>query len=458
MKYLLVILVLVLSLILRLKNNAQVPLPGESIDEYSNTWVGLSLLNFGVPVGISSDLNGYSTNIRAYINVDQIFQTRGGDSLTLRKNWFDHPPLAGLVTAFYTRLRGGNDFEDATTRNIRKPLVIAGVISTFCIFLIGIQLYNYPIALLGSILYTISPTVLFGSRPVQSENLFIPTILLSLYFLLKYINNNKSYFIVISGIFFGISTLFKITSVFFLPVVIVLILSKKNKYYLTEIGYFIVSFLPISLLFFTYGLAINLPEFIKVLFANTQRTFTIGPDLFDTLIRQTNIGFRSVPDLWILLSWLATFISIPHINSKRKDYPLSIFLISYLLFFVLLGGNGYSWYYLPFYPITFLFMSNVIYKMFRQQQYNIIIYIFSMAIIGVYFRRIMGQPSPIFINSMWRYFSLATLTPYIINYIFHNNLLKIFVKYFTYLIFILAIITTYLYIFNMTPEAWFQIY
>jgi 4-amino-4-deoxy-L-arabinose transferase-like glycosyltransferase len=459
MKYLLVIMVLTFSLFLRLKNNAFIPLPGESIDEYSNTWVGMSLLKFGIPIGISSDLNGYTSSIKAYVNVDQIYQTRGGDSLTIRKNWFDHPPLSGIITALYTRLRGGSVFEDATTRNIRKPLIIVGVITTLCVFLIGLEIYNYQIALLASVLYSISPTILFGSRPVQSENFLIPTILLSLYFLIKYLNNNKSLFIIISGILFGISTLFKLSSIFFLPVVLILILSKKNKASLIGIGYFLVSFLPISLLFITYGAAISLPDFINILFGNTQRGFEIGPDLFDTLLLQTKIGFRTVPDLWVLLSWFAAIVTISKINKKSKGFPLSIYFICYLIFFIILGGNGYSWYFLPFYPITFIFMSKLVYKLLRQPQKYIIIYIFSMAIIGVYFRRIMGQPSPQYINPMWRYISILTIVPYVLSYIIVNNkLLNKGVRTLTYLLFATAIIISYIYIHNMSPEAWFQIY
>lgn len=458
MKYLAIVIILAISTFLRFKNNALVPIPGESIDEYSNTWVGLSLLQFGVPVGISSDLSGYSSNIKAYVNVDQIYQTRGGDSLTLRTNWFDHPPMAGLITALYTRLRGGQVFEDANTRTIRKPLIIAGIATTLAIFLLGLEVYSFPIAILASVLHTISPTILFGSRPVQSENFFIPLVLFSLYFLLRFFRKEHPVYLIISGFLFGLSTIFKLTSFFFLPVAIFLIITKYKKSSVIPLSYFFVTFAPISLLFLTYGAAVSLPDFIKVFLGNTQRGFAIGPDLFDSLIKLTKIGFRSIPDLWVLLAWLATFIAIPKINSKSSEFPLSIFFFAYLFIFVLLGGNGYSWYYLPFFPITFLFLSKLIIKLFSQRQNYFIIYVFSMAIIGVYFRRLMGQPSPAFINPLWQYLSLATLLIYSSNYLINHPILNKITTLVTYILFLTTIIATFMYGYTMTPASWFQAY
>ena len=47
-----VILIMALGYKLRLSGFNSIPFPGESLDEYSNAWVGLSMIRLGVPVGM----------------------------------------------------------------------------------------------------------------------------------------------------------------------------------------------------------------------------------------------------------------------------------------------------------------------------------------------------------------------------------------------------------------------
>lgn len=67
-------LVIVLSYKLRELKYDVIPTRGQSFDEYSNSWVGLSLIRLGVPVG-SSGLAGYDEDIRRYVNVDRVLQS-----------------------------------------------------------------------------------------------------------------------------------------------------------------------------------------------------------------------------------------------------------------------------------------------------------------------------------------------------------------------------------------------
>jgi len=67
------VVTLVIAFLLRYQNFASVPLPGQSTDEYSNTWVGLSLIRLGMPVGISG-LVGIK-NYPTYINPDRILSS-----------------------------------------------------------------------------------------------------------------------------------------------------------------------------------------------------------------------------------------------------------------------------------------------------------------------------------------------------------------------------------------------
>ena len=59
------ILVVLLSLRLRLDKYSQIPIPGQSVDEYSYSWVGLSLLTTGMPIG-NSGISGYENQINKF--------------------------------------------------------------------------------------------------------------------------------------------------------------------------------------------------------------------------------------------------------------------------------------------------------------------------------------------------------------------------------------------------------
>src|SRR3990167_2924109 len=103
------VLIVVLGYILRRNNYASVPLPGQSTDEYSNAWVGLSLIRLGVPVGISGlvGIRDYPT----YINPDRILSsTVPGGALPISYPWFDHPPMMGKFSGTFAYLRGVRNF------------------------------------------------------------------------------------------------------------------------------------------------------------------------------------------------------------------------------------------------------------------------------------------------------------------------------------------------------------
>src|SRR3989344_6600450 len=109
-KVLLLIGVMVLAFKLRAENYAKVPLAGESLDEYSNVWVGWSLLKWGMPVG-GLGVGGYQNREYHYINVDRIYQTgMYPNPVEINYPWFDHPPLLGLVTGSYAYVKGARVF------------------------------------------------------------------------------------------------------------------------------------------------------------------------------------------------------------------------------------------------------------------------------------------------------------------------------------------------------------
>src|SRR3989344_2206661 len=84
------LLILILGFYLRYKNHSLVPLPGESTDEYSNSWVGLSLIQLGLPVG-RSGLLGYGGSDPRCIIVGPVYSsTAGGGPLGVNRPRIAH--------------------------------------------------------------------------------------------------------------------------------------------------------------------------------------------------------------------------------------------------------------------------------------------------------------------------------------------------------------------------------
>lgn len=157
------------------------------MDEYSFSWVGLSLIQLGKPIGISG-IPGYLVNDYRYINVDQVFQTTAkGNVFSINTPWFDHPPLLGLVSGGYAHLKGAQVFEDAQITLIRKPMLAIGVLSVLLLFIFLKVIFGYLEALIGSVIYATSPPAIISSRMVQAENLLIPFFLISLLLIFYYL-------------------------------------------------------------------------------------------------------------------------------------------------------------------------------------------------------------------------------------------------------------------------------
>ena len=96
--YLVLLAILVIGLNLRRFSYAQVPLPGETADEYSFGWLGISLIKDRYPIAWSG-IAGYKNHDFQKINVDRLFDVDPDrPPFSIDKPWFDHPPLFGLVT------------------------------------------------------------------------------------------------------------------------------------------------------------------------------------------------------------------------------------------------------------------------------------------------------------------------------------------------------------------------
>lgn len=345
--WLIIILIMLLGYRLRIQNYSSVPLPGQSTDEYSNTWVGLSLIRLGLPVGISGlvGIKDYPT----YINPDRIFSsTVPGGALAISYPWFDHPPLMGLLTGTFAYIRGDRNFEDVSVVTIRKPMIALGVITVGLVFVLTTLWFDPMTGVISSILYATSPLIVIGSRMVQSENGLVPVWLISMIFLSLATKRNDPNLVRLGAIFAGLAVLFKLSGA--VAVISGAFIIGKNWKRLIE---FLVISLSIAFLFVFYGMAIDSFEFMAVFLSNANRAYGIGLDaVYDLLVSTKITSTKYLTDGWPLVGWLSIFYISA--TKNKPTLPIIACVASYLAIYILFGSASYGWYRIPFMPFLFI--------------------------------------------------------------------------------------------------------
>ncbi len=160
-KVIILICIAILSLFLRKRDYAQIPIPGQSTDEYSNSWVGLSLIETGMPIGISG-LPNYQNETKEYVNVDRFTQYLSSDPLTLNYPWMDHPPLLGLITGGYAYTQGARVFEDTIALFIRRPIILISTISVALIMIYCWLNFGFLSAIVSGLIYGTTPLIVLS--------------------------------------------------------------------------------------------------------------------------------------------------------------------------------------------------------------------------------------------------------------------------------------------------------
>lgn len=369
-KILLLLGILFFALILRKKNFAEIPIPGQSVDEYSYSWVGLSLIKIGMPVGISG-IGGYKNNLPVYINVDRFFQTvSSGDPLIINYPWMDHPPLLGLITGGYAYLTGVRVFEDTSTFIIRKPIIIISSISVLLLMIYCWINFNFVTAVISGLLYATTPLIVLSGRMIQAENAIIPCLLACMICISLYLKKKKDYWLVLSALLAGISTLFKLTGVVCYLFVFLALLNNYKSWkgnFLRDMKFFLAISLPISFLFVIYGSVYGVDNFKNILLSNYNRFYGIGPNSLIELIRNQRLTqHKFLPEASIICGW---FVFLGLIIKQRKNLGVNLTILAifaYLIIYIFFGSQPYGWYTFIFWPLLIIllakFISNGLFK------------------------------------------------------------------------------------------------
>lgn len=452
--------ILVSGFYLRSLNLSRIPFPGESMDEYSFAWVGLSLIRTGTPIGISG-IPGYKDTDFRYINVDQVFRgTAKGNPFAINSPWFDHPPLLGLATGGFAYLMGGRVFEDMQVSLIRKPMLGLSLISIFLLYFYVKKVFGVKEALVASIIYVSSPLAIISGRMVQAENLLIPLFLASLTAMYFFLQKQKNWLLYASGIIAGISLLVKLSGVAIVISCIFIILyfyPGGIKKAIPKALTFTVVSLAFLLFFISYGAAYDFGQFISIFSSNSNRFYSIGPLAFFDLITATKItASRYLTDGFILAGWFSAFLLfvLPSEKKKNEMYIL-IPIVCYLVIFLLFGSEPYGWYRFPFIPFLFAAIARILIMSLKKSELFLPAFLILLLPSAVSFSKVMGIEKFQEFAGIWRWglsgFILIILLAYAKP---DSKIFKILIPIILVFSFILSISLNLQYFLKITPEYW----
>lgn len=458
LKLLIFLIVLYIAFITRKKNFAEIPIPGQSVDEYSYSWVGLSLIKIGMPVGISG-INGYKYSFPVYVNVDRFFQTVStGEPLTINYPWMDHPPLLGLITGGYAYLSGVRVFEDTTSFIIRKPIIIISTISVGLLMIFCWINFNFFTALIGGLIYATTPLVVLSGRMIQAENAIIPSLLVCMICVSLYLKNRRYIWLFSSAIIAGIATLFKLSGFVCHLFVFFALLNNNKKIkseFLNDFLFFLAISLPISFLFIIYGMVYGLENFKNIFFSNYNRFYGIGSNLLIELFRNQRLTqHKFLPEASIISGWII-FVVFMVKKNKTAINLVNFSILSYLIVYIFFGSQPYGWYAFPFWPLLIILLSKFLSDGIFKDKNLLPVFFILLFILGANISQIINvfdfQPYA----NLWR-IGVSLIFFILIIRLILNSKKFIFIKILLLLMVLAIVATNLLYLNQVDLDFWWK--
>lgn len=356
-------------------NYDRYPLLGH-LEEYAYSWMGIHLLETGVPKtwspggeNVFQDIafSGKIANYGAELYVD------------ILAPWLDLPPLYGLLSGGAAHFFGFNKWSVLPASAIRLPAIIFSFLTTIILFLLVKKLFNFKIALLGSAIYSLTPLFVFSQRLSVAENGITFFYVLAVYLTALYIEKRKWYYLFFLPILPGIAGLMKPTG-FFIVFLEVFLLA-KNKLWRETIFSFFGVFWFIGI-FLYYGWTVNWEVFRQVTLNQSKRPvgFLGLPFIFSTS------GFSIEPfyDGWYIFSLLSAFyLSVR--NFRKKSYQIiACAFIFWLMVVVFSGGQAdmLLWYRYPAFPFIAVFGSLMLFEIIKNPNLFTSIIVVGMLLTG----------------------------------------------------------------------------
>lgn len=316
------------------------PRLGATFDEFAWTWLGMSLIDHGMPKSWSPHPQ--------YENATII--KNNGAYFRIVTPYLEHPPFFGLVAGGFAELSGLHNPLKIALYKIRILPLILGVLSVILVFIYSNLLYGKWVGIISSFLYAIIPTIVIGSRLVQNENFFVPVWLAGLIFVYLSVKKNKKSLVVIP---FLISIILVLSKIPFMAggisfMAIYIFHKKYKEAVLILLGVFLG-----FLIYFMYGIYFDKELFLNLLKLQTQRYDLTFNSIF-ALFEKPYLADRFYTDGWIIWGYISFFIL------SIKDFRKNIYIIiPFLVYFgIFMAGipdePGHGWYRYPLYPFMII--------------------------------------------------------------------------------------------------------
>jgi 4-amino-4-deoxy-L-arabinose transferase-like glycosyltransferase len=350
---LLLIGILVLGFVLRVHNHQMWPREGATFDEYAWTWLGVNIIQQGIPMSWSPHPQ-YKTRTH--------YVSPKGARFWIVSPYLEHPPLFGIVAGAYALMRGAPDMYGVQFSVLREFSLLLGVITIYCVYLFAKIYYGVGIGLLSSFLYAIVPTIVIGSRILQNENFFIPLFLCMLVCLKRYIDTKNRWFFAVAAALAGVAVLSKVPWIAAsVAAVGILFYRGKAKDAWTFLG--IVS--AFFFLYLLYGMYWDREVFFSLWRLQLHR-YDMAFDSILSLVREPYLVDRYYADGWIYAGWVAFTALL--IGSIRKHAELIFACLGYFFIYIVAIPNepSHGWYRYPFYPFLMVATALFIRDYWRQ--------------------------------------------------------------------------------------------
>ena len=329
--------ILLLSLILHLHQYTDYPQRGASSDEYTYSFMGISLLTHGVPSSWSN-FTPYSAVKHYDLTINHLY-------FWIVEPYFDHPPLHGLLVGAWAMLNGENTFEKVQLSTIRLVPITLSVLTTFLIFILGKSQFGYATGIWAMLIYATSTIMVMNTRVVFAENLLSPLFLSALYLYGQMKKSMSTKTALLLGLLCGLAFWTKVAGSIVFVTLCVLFLYDRQKFKPILI---VTSMMVLAvLLYVAYGMHYNAEVFWQIL--TIQSTRLIGPDSLHLLMTKPVIVNKVFYDGWYIVGFIALFFTM--VDTKKYKLiaiPGLLYLLSQVIAINREGESG--WYMIVMYP------------------------------------------------------------------------------------------------------------
>lgn len=398
-----VAIILLIGLLLRVNNYVHHPPRGATSDEYTYSFMGVSLLTTGKPT-TWSNLQAYEKHgaLRQDITIDSIY-------FPLVTPYFDHPPLNGILVGGWALLNGENTFQKVTLKTIRQVPIALGMISSFLIFSLALKLYNKKTAVWSLLIYSTSTIIVMNTRTVLAENLVVPLLLSTLLIIQsskkKYSYKKLLLLAVISGAAFWAK---EFGLVVFLTVGTFLVLDRVQ--FKKFIFFGVIAGFTMSLYLF-YGYLYNWELYKAVIF--TQSSRIVGPNILYTLFFHPIIVNKLYLDGWYLVGFVSFFAACARF-AANKFILIPTFIYFFIMLFFLNHEGEMGWYMIVMFPFFSILTASVLSESIKEKGW----YIFVVSIfVGMYAAQYLLDAKYGMTNPMFRLYITALLLPLFLTYV-----------------------------------------